>query len=114
MQDTMDLLKELDSNLATFGKDWPKQMSAFMSLMNTVETPGALDTKCKELIALATAITAHCPWCIAFHTKNALAQGATKEEILEASWVAVLMGGGPALMYMQLVQKALADLSPQS
>jgi len=111
MQKTADLLKEIDSSLAAFGKDWPNQMSAFMSLMNAVEKPGALNAKTKELIALATAITSHCHWCIAFHVKNALAQGATKEEILETGWVAVLMGGGPALMYLQVVQKALEDLS---
>jgi len=111
MQKTADLLKEIETSLATFGKDWPNQMSAFMSLMNAVETPGALNAKTKELIALATAITSHCYWCIAFHVKNALAKGATKEEILETGWVAVLMGGGPALMYLQVVQKALEDLS---
>jgi len=33
---------------------------------------------------------------------------------MEAGWVAVQMGGGPSLAYLQLVQKALDDLSTQS
>jgi AhpD family alkylhydroperoxidase len=111
MQESKELLKEIDSSLAKFGKEWPKQMSAFMGLMGAARMPGALDAKSKELIAMATSITTHCSWCIAFHVKNALNHGATKEEIMEASWIAVMMGGGPALMYMQLVQKALDDLS---
>jgi AhpD family alkylhydroperoxidase len=114
MQDTKDVIKEFESNLARFQKDWPKQRAAFKALSQAVQAPGALDAKCKELIAIATAITAHCHWCIAAHVRNALAQGATKEEIMEAGWVAAQMGGGPALAYLQLVQKAIDDLSAQS
>ena len=33
------------------------------------------------------------------------------KEILEAGWVTVMMGGGPKLMYMQGLLKALEDLS---
>jgi AhpD family alkylhydroperoxidase len=111
MQETKDLLTEIDSSLARFSQEWPEQMSAFTGLMKAVEKPGALDTKSKELISLAVAIAGHCSWCIAFHVRNALTHGATKEEVMEASWQAVQMGGGPSLMYMQLVQKALDDLS---
>jgi len=28
---------------------------------------------------------------------------------MEAAWVAVLMGGGPSVMYMQLVEKAIKE-----
>ena len=110
MKDTADLLKEVDLNLMTFGEDWPEQMSAFGNLMSATKTAGALDGKTKALVALAVSITAHCEWCIAVYVRNALAEGATREDIFEASWVAVLMGGGPALMFMQVVQKALEDL----
>ena len=68
------------------------------------------DKKSKELIAIACAVLAHCEWCIAFHVKGALDAGATKEEILESTWVGVLMGGGPSLMYAQGVLKALEDM----
>jgi len=114
MRETNELLGELDLNLMKFGQDCPENMSAFTGFMNTVKAPGTLDVKIKSLIAVATAVTAHCDWCIASHVHSALTNGATKEEVLEASWVAVLMGGGPALVYMQLVQKALEDLSTQS
>lgn len=111
MHDTKDLIEEMKISFAKLQQDWPKQRAAFRELTQAVEAPGALDTKYKELIAIALSIAAHCDSCIAFHTNSALAHGATKEEIMEASWVAVQMGGGPALAQLQLVQKALEDLS---
>jgi alkylhydroperoxidase/carboxymuconolactone decarboxylase family protein YurZ len=39
----------------------------------------------------------------------ALKNGAAHKEVMEASWMAVMMGGGPALMYMQLVEEALKE-----
>jgi len=111
MKQTADLLKEWDSNKAKFIKDFPNQISKFSHFLEAVKAPGALDRKTKELIGVALGINAHCEWCIAIHTKYALDLGATKEEIWEAGWAAVGMGGGPSLAYLQVVQKALEDLS---
>lgn len=41
----------------------------------------------------------------------ALEAGATEDEIIESAWMAVLMGGGPALMHAGLVLDALRDLN---
>lgn len=94
-----------------FGKTNPESMKSFQTMMEAVEKEDVLSAKTKELIAIATAITEQCEWCIAFHVNNALESGATKEEIREAAWVAVLMGGGPALMHAGLVLEALEDMS---
>ena len=69
------------------------------------------DKKVKELIAVALSVNAHCPWCISYHVNEALKAGATPDEIREAAWVAVLMGGGPNLSYMILVEKALKEFT---
>lgn len=98
----MDMMKELS-------KHQPKSMKDFKKFMNEVLKEGTLDTKTKELITLGTAITARCKYCIAIHVKKALDAGATKEEILEASSVAILMGGGPAMTYVTDVKKALDE-----
>ncbi len=104
-----NILKEVMTNLGTFSEETPEQMKAFHGFMEAVEKEGKLSKKTKELIALGSAITTHCEWCIALHVKGALDAGASREEILEAGWVATLMGGGPALMYFQYVLKALED-----
>ncbi len=84
-------------------------MNHFQDFMKAVQKPSILDTKTKELIALGTAITARCKYCIALHVKKLLEIGATREEILEASTVSILMGGGPALTYIAEVKKALDE-----
>tara|TARA_R110002051_G_scaffold104456_3_gene177126 strand:+ start:650 stop:865 length:216 start_codon:yes stop_codon:yes gene_type:complete len=60
---------------------------------------GVLTSKTKELISLGIAITVRCDGCIAFHVHDALKSKATSEEILETIGMAVMMGGGPVLMY---------------
>jgi len=81
-------------------------LDAVMNLIKEAEKPGALTTKEKELISIALGIAAHCAYCIALHVKNAIEAGATRQEILEASFVAGLMGGGPSIAYIRLVLDA--------
>jgi AhpD family alkylhydroperoxidase len=50
-------------------------------------------------MALSIAIAVRCEGCIAFHVHDAIAAGATRQEIVETIGVAVMMGGGPAAMY---------------
>lgn len=90
-------------------KQQPETMRHFKAFMGSVLKEGVLDTKTKELVALGTAITARCKYCIAIHVEKALKVGATREEILEAAAVAILMGGGPAMTYVVEVKKALEE-----
>ena len=60
---------------------------------------GALDTKTKELIALAIAVTTRCDGCIASHARGAARAGATAQEVAEALGVGILMNGGPSTVY---------------
>ncbi len=77
----------------------PGQMSGFAALHKSALADGALDRKSKELIALGIAIAACCDGCIAYHVHDAIKAGATRPEICEAIGVALLMGGGPAMVY---------------
>ena len=61
------------------------------------------------LVSIGIAVSKQCHWCVAYHVHQALEAGATEEEIIETCLVATLMGGGPALMYAQLVFKAIED-----
>jgi len=114
MESMNDILGEVNESLKLLGEMYPEQMKAFGSFMRSAEKGGALPHKTKELISIALSIATHCKWCIAYHVKNALAAGATEEEIMETCFVAALMGGGPSLMYTQLVVKALEDLNGES
>ena len=110
-EDFKEILKHINENLEYFESKNPKILGAFHHFMETSEEEGKLDKRTKELISLALSVKAQCKYCIAFHVKNCLDLGISEEEMLEAAWVAVLMGGGPSLMYMQLVKEAIKQLS---
>jgi AhpD family alkylhydroperoxidase len=69
---------------------------AFHEFSRQVFADGALDTKTKQVIAVAVAHVTQCPFCIEAHTKTALRKGATEEELMEAIWVAAEMRAGGA------------------
>lgn len=85
--------------MGRLGSEIPDTMSAFSKLHQASAGDNVLSSQCKELIALGIAIAVHCDGCIAFHVHDALQAGATRAEITEAIGVAVLMGGGPSVMY---------------
>ena len=77
----------------------PEVGKAFQQLAAAATAEGALDTKTKELIALAIGITARCDGCVAFHAGAAVRHGANRQEVLETIGMAIYMGGGPSLVY---------------
>jgi len=111
MENMKEVAREFDASLARWQREWPQQRQAFSALSQAAKGPGALEQKYKYLIAVGIAVANHCHWCIAANVKSALAHGATKEQVMEAGWVAVQMGGGPSLAYLQLVQKAVDDMA---
>lgn len=77
----------------------PDAMKAFGSLSIAATATDAIDTKTKELMALAIGIAVHCDGCVAYHTKMAHHHGATRQEVAETAALAIYMGGGPAAVY---------------
>jgi AhpD family alkylhydroperoxidase len=108
--DPKEILQEVQDTIKYGNSKQPNVQKAFMNFNQEVLGPGKLTTKTKELIALALSLSSTCEWCITFHVKMAKEQGATDEEILEASYVAVLMAGAPALMHMTIVRETLESL----
>jgi AhpD family alkylhydroperoxidase len=91
--------KDLCSWMEKMGQQMPGQMGGFGQLHKEAIKEGALSSKTKELIALGIAITVRCDGCISFHVHDALKAGANKDEIKETIGVAILMGGGPSVVY---------------
>lgn len=91
--------EQLVKLMGKLGQSIPNTMTDFSKLHKSSLKGGALNPKVKELIALSIAIAVRCDGCIAFHVHDALEAGATKAEIAETIGVAILMGGGPAVVY---------------
>ena len=109
MGEMKEAIEDFREAMKMLSRNNPEIMKDFTKFMDSVLKEGYLDTKTKELIALGMAITARCKYCIGLHVEKAIKAGASKEEILEAATVAILMGGGPALTYIAEVKKALEE-----
>lgn len=77
----------------------PEVMKGFSAVARAALEAKALDTKSKELIALAIAVAIRCAPCVTFHADAVVKLGATREEVMEALGVTIYMGGGPSVMY---------------
>ena len=91
--------QQLQQLMGKLSQEIPNTMAGFGQLHQQAIASGSLSTKVKELIALGIAITVRCDGCISYHVHDALQAGATNKEIVETIGVAVLMGGGPAVIY---------------
>lgn len=106
------ITRNTSGHLATLRKQIPEVTRGFGALARAATTPGALDTRTKELIALGIAVAVRCDDCIGFHMQALVREGATREQVAEALGMAVYMGGGPSLMYAAHAMEAFEEFSP--
>ncbi len=92
-------LERIKSLIGVLSKELPGPASGFSKLHKESLAEGAISTKLKELMALAISISAGCEGCISFHVHDALRAGASRQETMETIGVAILMGGGPSMIY---------------
>jgi len=91
--------KELAEQKAALAME---NLKAWRKFSRTIFAEGALPEKTKQLIAVAVGHVTQCPYCIRAHTRQAMQKGASKEEIMEAIWVASEMRAGAAYAHANL------------
>lgn len=111
MQDKLDEVMALTKSLR---KDYPTETNAFLGFLSKAESGKALGIRDKELINVALGVAAQCEWCIAFHVEQAVRAGASRDEIMEAGFMAIIMHGGPAYMYMTPLLDAINEFLPEA
>jgi AhpD family alkylhydroperoxidase len=87
----------------------PEIMETWNNFSKTVFKEGALPEKTKQLIAVAVAHVTQCPYCIRSHTRIAMRKGASKEEIMEAIWVASEMRAGAAFAHATIALDEMGE-----
>ncbi len=84
----------------------PEEFSAWLNLDNIVgRKDGAIPKKYRELLAFAVACTTQCPYCVEIHAKAAKVAGATREEIVESSFIAAALRAGGAATHGAMALK---------
>lgn len=107
-----EFLTLIKTQMGELGEGAPQTMGSFRNLSQRATREGELDSKTKELIALAIGIAVRCDGCLAFHAKAAADEGATRQEVIETISVAVYMGGGPSVFYGAEALEAFDAFAP--
>jgi AhpD family alkylhydroperoxidase len=105
-----EFFEKFKKDFGKMQKQVPDTISGFSGMFEKIMKDGALSVQQKELIALGIGVSQRCKPCIRLHTKKCLEAGATKEQILEAASVAVMMAGGPAYTHIPVVIDTLEAL----
>lgn len=103
-------MAQMHAALQYLRQRYPTATEAFFHFFQQAQSGTALSLKHKELINVALAVASQCDWCIGAHVRSAVQAGASRDEIVEAGFMAVVMHGGPALAHMTVLLQAL-DLS---
>jgi len=108
-----EFLQQWKADNAKMQKLMPDAIKSFGGMFQSIMKDGALSLKQKELIALAVGLAVRCEPCIILHVQKCLAAGASKEEILDAASVVIMMQGGPSYTHVPKVIEALEALAPE-
>ncbi len=106
-----ETLDEFNKLMLDIEKTIPEQYKAFINEKTTITKKGKIDEKTKWLLLLVSSLTQRCPVCIPRAVKHCIDAGWTKQEILEACMIAVLVGGSSVMTYVTLVAKSIDELA---
>lgn len=109
-----EMYHRLQSLAGKISTEIPASMKGFAQLHQQSLQDGVLPRKIKELMALSISITTPCKGCIAYHVHDALKAGALRAEILETIGIAVMMAGGPGLVYGCEALEALSQFETEN
>ncbi len=84
-----------------------KVYKSFIEMEHNTYTDGAIKKKDKELIAIGISIVINCESCMEWHIKQALDDGASADEIIEAIEVGIEMSGGPGTVSARFAMTVL-------
>jgi AhpD family alkylhydroperoxidase len=84
-----------------------KVYKSFVEMENNTYIDGAISKKNKELIAIGISVVINCESCMEWHIKQAIDDGATQNEIIEAIEVGIEMSGGPGTVSARFAMSVL-------
>ena len=98
---------QLRKNAHSFYMKKSKVYRSFVAMEQSTYKDGAIKKKEKELIAIGISVVINCESCMEWHIKQALDDGATEDEIIEAIEVGIEMSGGPGTVTARFAMNIL-------
>ncbi len=85
----------------------------FFNMDSNTYRDGALDSKTKELLGLVASAVLRCNDCIDYHLEQCAKAGFTKDEIIDAMNVALIVGGSIVIPHMRHAVETLDFLEEE-
>jgi alkylhydroperoxidase/carboxymuconolactone decarboxylase family protein YurZ len=108
--DPKKTLNEFNRLMLDIRQTIPREYAAFMEEKLSLTKGNRIPEKTKWLLLLIAGVSQKCPVCIPRAVEHCLEAGWTKDEMLEACMVAVLVGGSSVMTFVTLVAKSIEDL----
>ena len=90
------------------------QIKRFFNLDSAAYQDGALDARTKELMGLAASGVLRCDDCITYHIAECFKAGVTREELLEALNVILIVGGSITIPHIRRAVEVLEELETEA
>ena len=103
----IDQIISLRKKAHSFYSKRSKVYKSFVEMEKNTYIDGSLKKKEKELIAIGISVATNCESCMEWHIKQALDDGASQDEILEAVEVGIEMSGGPGTVAARFAMNVL-------
>lgn len=104
-------LHHYKAGIGAFTQKMPSLAEHYNAFTEECFKEGALSKKEKQLLALAISLYSQDEYCMIYHLKGCLDEGATEQEIFETVGVTAAFGGGASMSQaVTLIQDGLSDL----
>lgn len=98
---------EMNDRILNSGfKDYKK----FFALDNKAYLEGALPAKMKELMGLVASMVMRCNDCILYHIDKSIENDTTREELLEAFNIALIVGGSIVIPHLRFAVEQMDNI----
>jgi AhpD family alkylhydroperoxidase len=106
-KEKIDKIIRLRKKANAFYSKRSKVYKSFLEMENNTYIDRALRKKDKELIAIGISVVTNCESCMEWHIKQALDDGASQDEIVEAIEVGIEMSGGSGTVSARFAMNVL-------
>ncbi len=87
-----------------------KVTKRFFSLDSQVYRDGAIPAKYRELMGLVASLVLRCDDCITYHMVQAHRSGVSRDEVVEAMSIALIVGGSIVIPHLRRAYEIMLEL----
>ena len=87
-----------------------REIGRFFAIDQDVYRDGALPARTKELLGLVASLVLRCDECVFYHLDRCVAEGVSREEMVEATSVALVVGGSIVIPHLRTAFEAMDEL----